>query len=541
MDVSKNITALLASDKCLETWKNLLLGSRAALMQLADEDRINDVDLVPVSEGPPDKIKDYPQLAAVYPFLADFTFIEYYVFEKTLTASVESVINPGRRKGTTIAEAVQQRENDVIVIKQAFCGLRLNAITDEFQYKRINPKTGKSEWYTSMGDDLNQLSIDLAVEHGENIPKERAIEAFKFVAKRNLYEPQVDMLDKARQKYPRMSVTAAKKFLSTIGEVLLGINPEEPTIDGNSMRNVYMARYFVAMAHLARHPGCILHWMPIIVGKQGSGKSQLCRCLIPSEFNATLFNQESTPMEILKREPFRLHSGFLIELSEIDEKMQSQKQVEPLKNMITTAVDNCRRPYSPQTQRMVRRFGFIGTTNRAELFQDSTGERRFLPFVVLDDFELPWVKLQNGLNEKIWAAADIIAQTMRGDERELVGFTAEEQQFLTEYQTSFSQTDPWEPALVEYVREHRIFTPTDALTNIGLDQSQQSRVHIRRLGTVLKKLFGPSIEYKQMRHGTVKSRFWVVTGDLPFDEITEAASKPMALDRFVEAHQIKGL
>ncbi len=69
MDVSKNITALLKDDKCLEQWKNLLQGSRAALIQLGDDNRITPEDLVPVLKGPTDKIESYAELLPLYPFL----------------------------------------------------------------------------------------------------------------------------------------------------------------------------------------------------------------------------------------------------------------------------------------------------------------------------------------------------------------------------------------------------------------------------------------------------------------------------------------
>ena len=66
--------------------------------------------------------------------------------------------------------------------------------------------------------------------------------------------------------------------------------------------------------------------------------------------------------------------------------MSGKRATEQMKNLVTTTVDQTRLPYDKLPSSLVRRLGFIGTTNREDLFRDGTGtqgERRYLPFQIL--------------------------------------------------------------------------------------------------------------------------------------------------------------
>lgn len=469
-----------------------------------------------------DFVEQLYTIAPTYPFVTEFTFFEFKAFFKIHKKCQEEASGIKRKRGRpkrTEEDECQQRVSDCEIIERKFPQLRHNVLTNEFQYQRINPDTRKFYWYSAQGDDLNQLSIVLAVEHGENIPLKRAQEAFVYVARHNPYEPQIDMLEHCSKQYPDMDVDSAKEFLNTIGTKLLGTHPEEPLIEGQTIRDRFLARFFIGMAYLARHPKETLQWMPILIGAQGCGKSQLCTHMIPDKFK-DLFQQVTHPIEVLKREPYQLHSGFLIEMPEIDANMRGLKSIEPMKNLISTRVDICRRPYAAMPEKMPRRFALIGTTNRSDLFQDGTGERRYLPLKIPYGFELPWREMQQGLNEKIWAAANVIALTMTGEEIELKGFTKEEQAIIADAQTEFTQVDPWATKLDEFIRVNQqyIFTTTDVLTHIGVEASNQTQAHSRRVNNLIQQIYKQSAQQRQKRIGKKTMRVWVIE-DLGTEEL----------------------
>ena len=464
-------------------------------------------------------------LADEFPFVENFTIVEFRCFSKAIAAQREEAAGIKRKRGRpkkTEEDGAKERVKDCKAIKAFFTGLRHNQLTDEYQYQKIDPKSGKLVWYTSGGDDLNQLSITLGMEHGVSIPVVRAREAFIYVARQNSYEPQAAMLDYCRKKYAEMTLEEAETILASVGTELLGSIPDEPTVEGETLRDRFMKRYFISMAYLGRNPGETLQWIPILIGPQGCGKSQLCTHMIPEQFKE-LFQQITLSIETLKREPYLLHSGFLIEMPEIDSNMRGLKTVEPMKNLITTRVDVCRKPYAAQPVKLIRRFGIIGTTNRSDLFQDGTGERRYMPLQIPVGFDLPWREMRDGLNVKIWAAADIIAQTMTGKELELRGFTHAEMRALTEWQGNFSQIDPWETKIIDFVRLKPEFTVDEVLTHIGVDPSRQDQSCSRRLTNLLKKLFGEDAQYKQQRVKATGRRqyFWRISNPPTIDDASE--------------------
>ena len=203
------------------------------------------------------------------------------------------------------------------------------------------------------------------------VPESRVKAAFKFIAKRNAYCPIKRYLTDCAYKEEYY------EDWDRLGEVLLGnTQPIATTI---------LQRFLIGAVARAYHPGVQMQWMPIIVGEQGCGKSQLIHRLVPKE----LFAEISTNLDVLMREMYRLHVAWIIEFPEIDNYFNI-KSIEDFKNLVSTERDEVRFPYSPMTSRLNRRFVLAGTSNRAEFLVDPTGNRRFIPIEVGQDFETPW-------------------------------------------------------------------------------------------------------------------------------------------------------
>lgn len=121
-------------------------------------------------------------------------------------------------------------------------------------------------------------------------------------------------------------------------------------------------------------PGCKADHVPVLVGRQGIGKSEFAKRLAKYDswydgnFN-TLDGREAAE---------RLRGKWICELSELLA-MKRAKEVEAVKSFITTQVDSYREPYSRHVTDHPRFCIFVATTNEESFLSDRTGNRRFLP------------------------------------------------------------------------------------------------------------------------------------------------------------------
>lgn len=124
------------------------------------------------------------------------------------------------------------------------------------------------------------------------------------------------------------------------------------------------------------HPGCKFDYMPILIGKQGCGKSSLVRWLgLDDEYFKEIITIEGKDgMEAL-------HGSWMCEMAELLAMVRT-KEVEAMKSFITRQIDKYRPSYGRRSVSVPRTCIFIGTTNDYEFLTDKTGNRRYLPIVL---------------------------------------------------------------------------------------------------------------------------------------------------------------
>jgi predicted P-loop ATPase len=127
--------------------------------------------------------------------------------------------------------------------------------------------------------------------------------------------------------------------------------------------------------------------VPLLIGRQGCGKSSFCRILLPREqreyYNDRINFKNEHDLNL------GLTSFALVNLDEFDKITQRQQIL--LKYLVSTSDLKYRPPYGTAYSSHRRYASFIGTTNELMPLVDPTGSRRFI-CVMVDgdiDFETP--------------------------------------------------------------------------------------------------------------------------------------------------------
>lgn len=140
--------------------------------------------------------------------------------------------------------------------------------------------------------------------------------------------------------------------------------------------------------------GMVAHWMgrssltgnalvPLLIGRQGCGKSSFCRILLPPQlrgyYNDRISFKSETDLSL------GLTSFALINIDEFDKVTQRQQVL--LKYLLSTADVKFRPPYGKAVRQYRRYASFIGTTNEPKPLNDPTGSRRFVCAEVTGDID----------------------------------------------------------------------------------------------------------------------------------------------------------
>ena len=123
--------------------------------------------------------------------------------------------------------------------------------------------------------------------------------------------------------------------------------------------------------------------VPILIGRQGCGKTSFCRILLPREqrayYNDRINFKNESDLNL------GLTSFALINLDEFDKITERQQVV--LKYLVSTSDLKYRPPYGKAYSSHRRYASFIGTTNETMPLADPTGSRRFICVQVDGDID----------------------------------------------------------------------------------------------------------------------------------------------------------
>ena len=166
--------------------------------------------------------------------------------------------------------------------------------------------------------------------------------------------------------------------------------------------------------------------VPLLIGRQGCGKSSFCRILMPRDlqdyYNDRINFKNEQDLNL------GLTSFALINLDEFDRVTQRQQIV--LKYLVSTADLKYRPPYGKAYTVNRRYASFIGTTNEQTPLTDPTGSRRFICISITGniDFQTPVY------HDQLYAQ---LLQEIRNSER--YWLTKDEEQALMQHNQQFQQ------------------------------------------------------------------------------------------------------
>lgn len=261
--------------------------------------------------------------------------------------------------------------------------------------------------------------------------KQKAIDAVTNIAMRNRCNPITDWLDSLAWD--------GTGRVDTLLSCFLGCDPSD--------YNMAVMRLFMQGA-VARvyEPGTKFDYMPVLIGKQGIGKSMFLRRLAhSSDWYCDNFNTVEGDAAAEK-----LRGMWIVEMAELLA-TKKQKDVESIKAFITSTVDTIRPKYARETEQRPRTCVFAGTTNDAQFLTDSTGNRRFLP-IECGKYEAPMSLFAPDVStyfEQAWAEAVHVYKT----EHPTLVLEGRLAQYAIEKQEEYLEDDPRVGMIQQYLDE----------------------------------------------------------------------------------------
>ncbi len=259
----------------------------------------------------------------------------------------------------------------------------------------------------------------------------------------------------------------------------------------------FMQRFLVAAVARVLKPGCLVRQVPVLLGPQNIGKTELGRALFSHDLygdglTSKLDVDSVTAMALCWAVEFAEFSGFARETS-----------AEKLKAFISRRTDIVRRKYAKGTERIERRSVFWGTTNKSPLC-DSSGSSRFV-MIPLPNAKLPIDRVQ--LNrDQLWKRA--LVEYHKGFQ----WFSTEaEMDEILSRNAGYEMEDPWSEIVGDYLKSRSgaayilLYEIFDHLQVPSERQSGKSANRIRELA----EYHGWEKQRRRIGHDRVHA-FWPV-------------------------------
>ena len=262
---------------------------------------------------------------------------------------------------------------------------------------RCQYRTGADKWVTST--DRKQADLRQEIAERFSYVSQQGLRALKFSKdgwdeglNALLFHCEVDPFKVWLEALPKWD---GEKRLVNILQECLG------AADGLLTR---WASFYLCLGAVQRtyQPGCLLREIPILIGSQNIGKSQLLNNLLPPD-EPDWFSDNLCMSEPSQKRLEAILGRVICELSELAGFRRAD--LESLKAFISRRDDGATRlSYRRDPETALRRCILVGTSNDREcLPNDPSGNSRFIPIDCLKGSHVePWLAVRR---EQLWAEA----------------------------------------------------------------------------------------------------------------------------------------
>lgn len=381
---------------------------------------------------------------------------------------------------------ITSKENLVIALSNPnHCGVDI--CFDNFRGEVVISKPDLEQWQPLKETDATEICIRL--ESGPNgfmdIGKDRWREAVNLTA-------QYHHIDTAQTWIKSLEWDGVRRIDSFLPDYL-------GTEDTPYTRAVSLFMW-TAMAGRVATPGCKVDMIPVLMGKQGSGKSETIKALVPDQTFYAEFDLRKQDDD-----QARMMRGVLVgEIAELNG--LRGKESEAVKAFITRTIEKFIPKYMEYKIDFPRRLVFFGTTNEDEFLTDPTGNRRWLPFRV-GKCNVAGIKHDR---DQLWAEA-LVTYQLSG-----IAWQGAEELAKNEHK-AFVETDSWDTPVLEWLNKPKDygttlnrdipFTMHEILSSaVSKTSDKAGRVDEMRMGKILKRF-----EFKKTRMSVngIQANYWM--------------------------------
>ena len=291
----------------------------------------------------------------------------------------------------------------------------------------------------------------------------------------------------------------------------IGWLAQQVTVEGDDQAQTLwrtcFSKWFVAMVASWLKDEVVNQQVLVLIGKQGIFKTTWLERLLPPELRAYGCKMANAT-QLNKDERLRIAEYGLIALDEID--AMGAKELNVMKSVITASDISERAAYGYTKERRIRLASFCASGNKQEFLTDLTGNRRWLPFHVVN-IQNPFVTLQP--YEQIYAQARYLI-----DLGFQYWFDMDDIQTLEAHNEDFRAQENEEQLLAVYfdipADGYGTFMTTAEISDkLVIKGSIKKPMPLNRLGMILKRA-----GYKDVRRGQQRTRGWLVE-ELSAEEI----------------------
>lgn len=269
-----------------------------------------------------------------------------------------------------------------------------------------------------------------------------------------------------------------------------------------------VSRYiWSALAGRAFEPGCQADMAPVLVGAQGLRKTSALRAMAPrKEWFVELRVDDEKEDDMIRK----MRGKCIAELSELS--AVGKRDIESLKAFISRRDETWIAKYDEFASTFARGCLFFGTTNHMEFLVDETGNRRWLPIIILGMCDVDAIERDR---EKLWAAGVKLfkAHGVMWQDAERLAKEVHEKHMLP---------DAWRDAIshwltvededgVSPLERGHVSTEDILLSGIGIDVKHRDKRTTNRVGSIMRQL---GWQYGFCKIKGEKVRAWVKNVEL---------------------------